>query len=94
MPKAQNRDRAARRGRFKKTFLNIEKGASPNYPDGKEDNTHFTVYGASIMASLVAEGIRELKLCAGHSLKTTSFKDNYVYELPKGYGSFDQEGHV
>lgn len=30
----------------------------PNYPDGKEDNTHFNEYGARKMAELVLEGIR------------------------------------
>lgn len=67
----------------KRLFLNLEKGTSPNYPDGKEDNTHFTVYGASIMASLVAESILELKLPLTNALKTTSFEGTYVYELPK-----------
>jgi DNA sulfur modification protein DndE len=67
----------------KKLFLNLEKGTAQNYPDGKEDNTHFTAYGASIMASLVAEGIRELKLALAKELKTTSFENKYVYELPK-----------
>jgi DNA sulfur modification protein DndE len=67
----------------KKLFLNVDKGIWKHYPDGKEDNTHFTVYGASIMASLVAEGIRELNLDLSKEIKAWPVGGKYVYELPK-----------
>ncbi len=34
-------------------------GEHPNYPDGKEDNTHFNELGARIMATLVLHDIRQ-----------------------------------
>lgn len=39
-------------------FNHLAPGEHPNYPDGKEDNTHFNEYGARKMAELVLEGIR------------------------------------
>ena len=46
----------------KALFLNLEKDEHPNFPDGKEDNTHFSEYGARKIAELVLAGIRSLKL--------------------------------
>ena len=46
----------------KKLFLILQKGESPNYPNGLEDNTHFKPEGAEAMARLVVEGIRETKI--------------------------------
>ncbi|MDF2938789.1 MAG: rhamnogalacturonan acetylesterase [Paenibacillaceae bacterium] len=43
-------------------FLWLKPGEHPNYPDGVEDNTHFSEHGAKEMARLVAEGIRDLQL--------------------------------
>ncbi|HEX3086046.1 MAG TPA: GDSL-type esterase/lipase family protein, partial [Pyrinomonadaceae bacterium] len=43
----------------KKLFLILRKGENPNYPDGLEDNTHFSPFGAEQMARAAAEGIRE-----------------------------------
>jgi lysophospholipase L1-like esterase len=40
----------------------LEKGEHPNYPNGKEDNTHFNELGARKMAQLVLYGIEELEL--------------------------------
>ncbi|WP_457067474.1 hypothetical protein [Hymenobacter sp. UYAg731] len=37
-------------------------GEHPNYPGGKEDNTHFTELGAPKMAEIVLADIRALKL--------------------------------
>lgn len=66
----------------KKLFLILPKGVSPNYPDGKDDNTHFSAYGASVMASLVAQGIRDLKIDLSQELTRSAFPDKYTYELP------------
>ena len=34
-------------------FLQLKAGEHPNYPDGKEDNTHFSELGARLVAQLV-----------------------------------------
>jgi lysophospholipase L1-like esterase len=39
-------------------FLQLAPGENPNYPNGIQDNTHFSPFGARIMASLAVEGIR------------------------------------
>lgn len=46
----------------KHLFLQLAPGEHPNYPDGKDDNTHFNEYGARLMAQLVLAGIKENKL--------------------------------
>jgi lysophospholipase L1-like esterase len=43
-------------------FNQLVPGEHPNYPDGKEDNTHFNELGARKMAQLVLADIRALKL--------------------------------
>jgi lysophospholipase L1-like esterase len=53
----------------KQVFLWLEKGEHPNYPDGKEDNTHFSEYGAVEIAKLVAEGLKEANLPLADHLK-------------------------
>ncbi|OLE54664.1 MAG: GntR family transcriptional regulator [Acidobacteria bacterium 13_1_20CM_3_53_8] len=46
----------------RKLFLQLRPGENPNYPNGIEDNTHFSPVGAQVMAGLAVEGIRELHL--------------------------------
>lgn len=43
-------------------FNQLTPGEHPNYPDGKEDNTHFNELGARKMAQIVLADIRALKL--------------------------------
>ena len=43
-------------------FLQLAPGEHPNYPAGKEDNTHFNELGARKMAQLVLAAIKELNL--------------------------------
>lgn len=43
-------------------FLHVEPGEHPNYPEGKEDNTHFNELGARKIAQLVLSDIKALKL--------------------------------
>lgn len=38
-------------------FLHLKPGEHPNYPDGKEDNTHFSELGARLVAQLVLKEI-------------------------------------
>ena len=40
-----------------------------NYPQGVEDNTHFSPFGAEIMARLVVKEIKELQLGLAKFLK-------------------------
>jgi PelA/Pel-15E family pectate lyase len=46
----------------RKLFLQLKPGEHPNFPDGIEDNTHFSPAGAEAMAELAIEGFRELQL--------------------------------
>jgi len=43
----------------KKFFLHLKPGKSDNYPNGVEDDTHFSHYGANVMALLAAGEIRQ-----------------------------------
>jgi lysophospholipase L1-like esterase len=43
-------------------FLHVQPGEHPNYPDGKEDNTHFNELGARKMAQIVLKEIKNLNL--------------------------------
>jgi len=57
----------------KKLFLQLKPNENANYPNGIEDNPHFSPLGAEIMAGLAIEGIRELKLdLAKHLKKSTA----------------------
>lgn len=40
-------------------FLQLKPGEHPNYPDGKEDNTHFNELGARKIAEIVLQEIRK-----------------------------------
>lgn len=46
----------------RKLFLQLKPGENPNYPDGVDDNTHFSPLGAEEMAKLVVEGIRHARI--------------------------------
>ncbi len=39
-------------------FMQLKKGEHPNYPEGKDDNTHFSELGARLVAQLVLEEIK------------------------------------
>jgi lysophospholipase L1-like esterase len=58
----------------KKLFLQLAAGAHANYPQGVNDNTHFSPVGAEIMAGLAVEGIRERKLGLAKFLKKAHSK--------------------
>lgn len=40
-------------------FMQLKPGEHPNYPDGKEDNTHFSELGARLIAQLVLKDLRQ-----------------------------------
>jgi lysophospholipase L1-like esterase len=43
-------------------FLQLKPGEHPNYPDGRDDNTHFNELGARLIAQIVLKEVKELKL--------------------------------
>ena len=45
----------------KQLFLQLQPGEHPNYPEGRNDNTHFNEYGARLIAQLVLAEIRNLE---------------------------------
>jgi DNA sulfur modification protein DndE len=69
----------------KKIFMNVAAGIYPKFPKGIEDNTHFTTYGARLMANLVADGLVITGNPLRNFLKKTEFNDKYAYELPLTY---------
>lgn len=48
------------KGDSKLLFLQLKPGEHPNYPDGKEDNTHFNELGARLIAQLILKEIKTL----------------------------------
>jgi lysophospholipase L1-like esterase len=56
----------------RKLFLQLKAGENPNYPQGVEDNTHFSPLGADIMSALALDGFREQKLGLVKFLKKTA----------------------
>jgi len=69
----------------KKIFMNVAAGIYPKFPKGIEDNTHFTTYGARLMANLVADGLVITGNPLRNFLKKTEFNDKYAFELPLTY---------
>lgn len=67
----------------KRLFMHLPGKMYPKFPDGKIDDTHFSSYGASIMASLAAESIKEMSSPLLGFLKTTRYGDKLEFELPK-----------
>ena len=51
-------------------FLKLKPGEHPNYPDGKDDNTHFNELGARLVAQLMLEEINnKIPALALHLIK-------------------------
>ena len=53
----------------KKFFNHLRPGESPNYPEGKIDDTHFSELGAKKMAEIVLSDIRALELDLAKRIK-------------------------
>ncbi|RYF88725.1 MAG: GntR family transcriptional regulator, partial [Chitinophagaceae bacterium] len=43
-------------------FLQLKPGEHPNYPDGKNDNTHFNELGARLIAQIVLQELKALNI--------------------------------
>ncbi|WP_221390566.1 glycosyl hydrolase family 28 protein [Dyadobacter sp. NIV53] len=67
----------------KALFIHLEGGIYPKFPKPFVDDTHFSRYGATVMASVIAEGVKDLKLDIAKYLKHFGTTDKFVYELPK-----------
>ena len=63
------------------SYLNGYYQPNPVAP-AKNDNTHFSEYGATRVAQLVAQAVQEQKLGLAAHLRGTEFQDKYFYELP------------
>ena len=55
--------------RSRALFLQLKAGEHPNYPQGVEDNTHFSPAGARVMAQLVIDAIRDSGLPLASELR-------------------------
>lgn len=53
----------------RRLFLQLKPGENVNYPQGIEDNTHFSPLGAELMAGLAVEEIKRKKLGLAKFLK-------------------------
>ncbi len=67
----------------KMMFMNFGAGYYIKNAKGLEDNTHFSRYGAELMASLAAESLIEIGHPLRSFLKKSAFEEKFVHELPK-----------
>lgn len=74
-------------------FLQLEPGEHPNYPEGKDDNTHFSELGARKIAQLVLNEIKNLKLELAERIVKPVVK-NKVLAFPgaEGFGKYTSGG--
>lgn len=55
-------------------FVQLKPGEHPNYPDGKEDNTHFSELGARLIAQLVLKELKTLNTGLNERIVTPPVK--------------------
>ncbi|HEX8504473.1 MAG TPA: glycosyl hydrolase family 28 protein [Hymenobacter sp.] len=63
------------------SYLNGYYQPNPVAP-AKNDNTHFSEYGATRVAQLVAQSVQEQKLGLASHLRSTEFAGKFTYDLP------------
>ncbi len=69
----------------KKLHMWFLPGEEPSVPKGRQDNTHYNVYGAHVVASLLADALcEEIPLLKRYRTKTTVDTDCHVKEYLKG----------
>jgi DNA sulfur modification protein DndE len=66
----------------KDLFMHLQPGFYQKHTKGLIDDTHFSRYGAAVIAGLVAEGIKEKVPALSRYLTRFGATDKYVYELP------------
>ncbi len=69
----------------KALFMHYPGTLFAKHPKGITDDTHFSPYGAALMASLVAQGLVDGGLPLRSFLKGSDFPEKLAYELPKIY---------
>jgi lysophospholipase L1-like esterase len=78
----------------KKLFLILKPKEHPNYPNGSDDNTHFSAFGAEQMARAAADGIREAKIKLAKFLIKDDGENFRVRLLPANYeNGFRMDGY-
>lgn len=65
----------------KRLFAWFAPGEQPNYPEGLQDNTHLCEYGASVIAGLVAVGIRECGLALAKHVIQSEHTDSTIVAM-------------
>jgi lysophospholipase L1-like esterase len=55
-------------------FMQLKAGEHPNYPEGRNDNTHFNELGARLIAQLVLKNIKELNTDLNNHIVTPKIK--------------------
>ena len=71
----------------KKIFLHYPVGIFKKFMKGVADDTHFSPYGATRMANIVAEAIYNSTEHVKSFLKKSDFSQKYVFELPNVAGT-------
>ena len=69
----------------KKLFLWIDQKHFKAAPDGKKDDTHFSEYGAAIMASAVCDELKQKNIFPIDYFKPSAHPEKLAFELPKIY---------
>lgn len=69
----------------KKMFMHFIGGFYPKHPKGIDDDTHFSRYGAELMASVACEGLFDIGHPLRNFIKKSVFEEKYAHELPKIY---------
>lgn len=78
----------------KKLFLQLKPKEHPNYPNGVEDNTHFSAFGAEQMARQAADEIREAKIKPAKYLIKDAGENFHSRLLPTKYeNGFRMDGY-
>lgn len=78
----------------KKLFLILRAREHPNYPNGIDDNTHFSAFGAEQMARLAADAIRETRIDLAKSLLKSDGEDFHSRLMPAPLnGGFRLDGY-
>lgn len=69
----------------KRMFMHYPGGVYPKFPNGVADNTHFSVYGASLIANAVAADLIEQTHPLRNFLKKSVYPKTYEYQVPLTY---------
>lgn len=74
-------------------FLQLEPGEHPNYPDGKDDNTHFNELGARKIAQLVLQEIKNLNLeLVRRTVRPVIKNRTLAFPGAEGFGKYTSGG--